>query len=145
MKTHNILLVEDSVGDIRLTVEALKESRIPNQLHVVQDGVEAIDFLNKEGQYSNTPQADLILLDLNLPRKSGFEVLKEIKESKTLRTIPVVVLSTSDSPKDILRSYELYVNCFVSKPVEYDGFAKAIRSIEDFWFTTINLPVSLKA
>lgn len=135
-----ILLVEDSPGDIRLTQEALKESRIINNLHVVMDGVEAMDFLMKKGNYIKAPTPDLVLLDLNLPKKSGFEVLAEIKESIELRIIPVVVLTTSESEKDIIRSYEMYVNCFISKPVEFDSFFKVIQNIEDFWFTIVKLP-----
>lgn len=140
MKPAEILLVEDSPGDIRLTMEALKESRISNHLHIVNDGVEAINFLMKIGEYKDAPTPDLILLDLNLPKKNGFEVLKEIKEDTNLKVIPVVVLTTSESEKDILHSYELYVNCFVSKPVEYDAFFNVIRTIEDFWFTIVKLP-----
>lgn len=135
-----ILLVEDSPGDIRLTMEALKESRIVNNLHVAIDGVEATDFLLKNGTFRDAPTPDLILLDLNLPKKTGFEVLAEIKSSKVLKVIPVVVLTTSQSERDILQSYELYVNCFVSKPVEFDSFFKVIRNIEDFWFTIVRLP-----
>jgi CheY-like chemotaxis protein len=135
-----ILLVEDSPGDIRLTTEALKESRIINNLHIVTDGVEAMDFLMKRGVYANVPVPDLVLLDLNLPKKSGFEVLHEIKESVKLRVIPVVVLTTSQSERDIILSYEMHVNCFVSKPVEFNAFFNVIRSIEDFWFTIVKLP-----
>lgn len=139
-KTADILLVEDSPGDIRLTMEALKESRITNNLHIVNDGVEAIDFLMKSGNYINAPIPDLILLDLNLPKISGFEVLKKIKEHEILKVIPVVVLTTSQSERDILQSYQLHVNCFVSKPIEFDEFFNVIRTIEDFWFTIVKLP-----
>ncbi|CAN5418160.1 response regulator [soil metagenome] len=136
-----ILLIEDSPGDIRLTQEALKEGRIFNNLHIVYDGEEALDFLMKRNQYAvDTPTPDLILLDLNIPRKSGFEVLEEIKNHSLLRIIPVVILTTSQSEKDILKSYELHVNCFVSKPVDFDSFFNVIRSIEDFWFTIVKLP-----
>ncbi len=140
MRTAEILLVEDSPGDIRLTVEALKESRITNNLHIVNDGAEAIDFLLKTGEYANSPKPDLILLDLNLPKINGFEVLKKIKEDETLKVIPVVVLTTSQSEIDILQSYQLHVNCFVSKPIEFDEFFNVIRTIEDFWFTIVKLP-----
>lgn len=143
-KPVEILLVEDSPGDIRLTMEALKESRILNNLHVVTDGEEALDFLMRRGTYENAVKADLILLDLNLPKISGFEVLSVIKASPELRVIPVIVLTTSESEKDILKSYELYVNCFVSKPVEFSSFFEVIKSIEDFWFTTVKLPKTEK-
>ncbi len=138
----DILLVEDSPGDIRLTVEALKESRITNNLHIVTDGEEAMDFLFKRGKFLEAPTPDLILLDLNLPRKSGFEVLAEIKENDILTVIPVIVLTTSQSERDIIMSYKMHVNCFVSKPVEFDAFFNVIRSIEDFWFTIVKLPKS---
>lgn len=140
MKPIEILLVEDNSGDIRLTQEALKESKIYNSLHVVTDGVEAIDFLNKTGDYANVPTPDLILLDLNLPKKNGFEVLAEIKESPELRFIPVIALTTSESEKDILQSYKMHANCFISKPVEYDSFINVIKGIEDFWFIIVRLP-----
>jgi two-component system, chemotaxis family, response regulator Rcp1 len=140
MKTIEILLVEDNPGDIRLTKEALKESKIANHLHVAIDGVEALDFLRKRGRFANSPTPDLVLLDLNLPRKGGIEVLEEIKSNGQLKIIPIIVLTTSQSEKDILKSYELHVNCFVTKPVEFDEFITAIRSIEDFWFNIARLP-----
>ena len=140
IRPADILLIEDSPGDIRLTMEALKESRITNNLHIVTDGLEAMDFFMKRGNYTNVPTPDLILLDLNLPKKSGFEVLREIKDSLSLRIIPVVILTTSESERDILLSYEMHVNCFVSKPVDFDSFYNVIRSIEDFWFTIVKLP-----
>lgn len=140
IRTADILLVDDSPGDIRLTLEALKESRITNNINIVNDGVEAINFLMKNGEYANAPTPDLILLDLNLPKLNGFEVLKKIKEDETLKVIPVVVLTTSQSERDILQSYQLYVNCFVSKPIEFDEFFNVIRTIEDFWFTIVKLP-----
>ncbi len=140
MRNIEILLVEDNPGDIRLTKEALKESKITNNLHVAIDGVEAIDFLKKRGRFANSPTPDLILLDLNLPRKGGIEVLAEIKANGQMKVIPTVVLTTSQSEKDILKSYELHVNCFVTKPVEFDAFATVVRSIEDFWFTIVKLP-----
>ncbi|MBP9082760.1 MAG: response regulator [Bacteroidia bacterium] len=140
IRQAEILLVEDSPGDIRLTIEALNESKISNTLHIAMDGVEAMDFLNKTGEHAGKPTPDLILLDLNLPKKSGFEVLHELKQSKTLRVIPVVVLTTSSSERDIIHSYELHVNCFVSKPLEFDAFMNVIKSIESFWFTIVKLP-----
>ena len=140
MKTAEILLIEDSPGDIRLTKEVLKDSRIANHLHVVNDGVEAMHFLMKTHGFEDMPTPDLILLDLNLPKKNGFEVLKEIKENDSLKIIPVVILTTSENEKDVLLSYQLHVNCFVSKPVEFDAFFDVIRTIEDFWFTIVKLP-----
>jgi len=140
MKNIEILLVEDNPGDIRLTKEALKESKISNNLHVAIDGVEALDFLRKRGRFANSPTPDLILLDLNLPRKGGIEVLAEIKLNGSLKVIPIIVLSTSQSEKDILKSYELHVNCFVTKPVEFDEFMTCVRGIEDFWFNIVQLP-----
>ena len=140
MRTAQILLVEDNPGDIRLTREALKESRIPSQLFVVNDGVEALDFMRKIKKFSGTPMPDLILLDLNLPRKSGIEVLAELKCDKFLSMIPVVVLTTSQSPEDIRNTYSLGANCFICKPVEFDSFTELIRSIENFWFQTVKLP-----
>lgn len=140
MKNIDILLVEDNPGDIRLTKEALKESKMANNLHVAIDGVEAIDFLRKRGRFFNSPTPDLILLDLNLPRKGGIEVLAEIKANGQMKVIPTVVLTTSQSEKDILKSYELHVNCFVTKPVEFDAFMTVIKSIEDFWFSIVKLP-----
>lgn len=140
IRQAEILLVEDSPGDIRLTIEALNESKISNTLHIAMDGVEAMNFLNKKGEHTGKPTPDLILLDLNLPKKSGFEVLQELKQSKTLRVIPVVVLTTSNSERDIIHSYELHVNCFVSKPLEFDAFMDVIKNIENFWFTIVKLP-----
>lgn len=140
MRNIEILLVEDNPGDIRLTKEALNETKIMNNLHVAIDGVEAIDFLRKRGRFADSPTPDLILLDLNLPRKGGIEVLAEIKSNGHLKVIPIVVLSTSQSEKDILKSYELHVNCFVTKPVEFDEFMDAVRGIKDFWFNIVKLP-----
>jgi CheY-like chemotaxis protein len=135
-----ILLVEDSPGDVRLTKEAMKESRITNNLHVVTDGVEAMNFLLKKGNYSNAVTPDLILLDLNLPKKTGFEVLTEIKGNLKLKLIPVVILTTSQAEKDIIMSYKLHGNCFISKPVEFKSFFRVISEIENFWFTIVKLP-----
>ena len=135
-----ILLVEDNPGDIRLTKEALKEWRISNNLHVVTDGVNAMDFLYKRGSFVNAPTPDIILLDLNMPRKNGFEVLKEIKGDDILNVIPVIILTTSQAEKEILLTYQLHANCFVAKPVEFESFFEAMRTIEDFWLTIVKLP-----
>ena len=135
-----ILLVEDNPGDVRLTVEALKDGRVNNALNVVGDGVEALDFLHKRGQYQGVRRPDLILLDLNLPRKDGREVLTEIKNDARLRCIPVVVLTTSQAEEDILKMYNLNANCYISKPIDFDQFFKVIQLIEDFWLTIVKLP-----
>ena len=139
-RTIEILLVEDNAGDVRLTKEALKEGRVLNHLNAVEDGVEALAYLRKEGVYADRPRPDLILLDLNLPRKDGREVLAEIKQDPTLRRIPVVILTTSSAEEDILRSYGLYANCYITKPVGLDEFISVIKSIQDFWFTVVVLP-----
>ena len=136
----DILLVEDNPGDVRLTQEALKEAKVGNQLHVVEDGVEAMAFLRHEGKYADSPHPDLILLDLNLPKKDGREVLAEIKQDPKLMRIPVVVLTTSRAEEDILRSYNLHANCYVTKPVDLDQFITIVKSIEDFWLTIVKLP-----
>jgi two-component system, chemotaxis family, response regulator Rcp1 len=135
-----VLLVEDSPGDIRLTQEALKDAKIHINLHVVRDGEQAMSFLMREGEYANAPRPDLILLDLNLPKKDGREVLQEIKESPTLKIIPVVILTTSAAEADILRSYLLHANCYITKPVSLDGFLTVVKSIEDFWMSVVRLP-----
>ena len=135
-----ILLVEDNAGDARLTQEALKEGRVPSHLNHVPDGVEALAFLRREGKYAHSPRPDLILLDLNLPRKDGREVLAEIKQDQQLKRIPVVVLTTSQSDEDIGRAYHLCANCYISKPVDLNQFFHVIRSIEDFWLTIVRLP-----
>jgi chemotaxis family two-component system response regulator Rcp1 len=135
-----ILLVEDNPGDVRLTIEALRESKVRNNLHVARDGVEAMDFLHREGQFANAVRPDLILLDLNLPRKDGREVLSEIKAEPTLKSIPVVVLTTSTAEQDVLQSYRLQANCYISKPVDLEQFITVVRSIEDFWLTIVTLP-----
>ena len=140
-----ILLVEDNPADVRLTNEALKESNIPYQKHVARDGVEAMAFLHREGKYSQAPRPDLILLDLNLPRKDGREVLAEIKADKNLRSIPVVVLSISRAEEDILLCYKLNANCYTTKPVDLLQFNNMIRLIMQFWFTTVTLPPRVKA
>jgi len=136
----NILLVEDNAGDVRLTQEALKEGKVRNKLHVVRDGVEALAFLRKEGQHADAPRADIILLDLNLPKKDGREVLAEIKEDPDLRRIPVVILTISQAEEDILKSYNLHANCYVTKPVGLEQFMTVVRSVEDFWLTIVKLP-----
>ena len=135
-----VLLVEDSPGDIRLTQEALKDAKIHINLQVVRDGERAMSFLMRKGEYANAPRPDLILLDLNLPKKDGREVLQEIKESQTLKIIPVVILTTSASEADILRSYSLHANCYITKPVSLDGFLTVVKSIEDFWLSVVELP-----
>jgi chemotaxis family two-component system response regulator Rcp1 len=139
-KPIEILLVEDNPGDVRLTVEALKDAKVHNNLHVAEDGVEAMAFLRREGKYAGVPRPDLILLDLNLPKKDGREVLAEIKEDPDLRRIPVVILTVSRAEEDILRSYDLHANCYITKPVNLDQFLKVVKSIEDFWFTIVKLP-----
>jgi two-component system, chemotaxis family, response regulator Rcp1 len=135
-----VLLVEDSVGDVRLTREAFKDARMHINLHVAVDGEDAMSFLKRERQYANAPRPDLILLDLNLPKKDGREVLKEIKESPTLAIIPVVILTTSASEADILRTYQLHANCYITKPVELEGFLKVVKSIDTFWLSVVKLP-----
>jgi chemotaxis family two-component system response regulator Rcp1 len=135
-----ILLVEDSPGDVRLTREAFKDAKVHINLRVASDGAEAMDFLNREGKHANALRPDLILLDLNLPKKDGREVLEEIKESPTLKSIPVVVLTTSASDADILRSYKLHANCYITKPVGLDGFLEVVKSIDNFWLTVVKLP-----
>jgi chemotaxis family two-component system response regulator Rcp1 len=139
-KTIDILLVEDNPGDVRLMLEALKESKIRNNIFVVEDGVEAMDFLLRKGKYVNSPRPDLILLDLNLPRKSGREVLAEIKSDASLRRIPVVVVTVSRDEEDILRAYDLHANCYVTKPIDFNQFLKITRSIEEFWLEIVKLP-----
>ncbi|HEY6199933.1 MAG TPA: response regulator [Candidatus Binatia bacterium] len=135
-----ILLVEDNPGDVRLTMEALKEGRILNEISVVEDGVEAIAYLRRAGKYAAATRPDLILLDLNLPRKDGREVLEEIKEDAELKKIPVVVLTTSAAERDILRAYNLHANCYITKPVDLEQFMRVVQSIEDFWLTIVKLP-----
>lgn len=135
-----ILLVEDSPGDVRLMVEALKMTQIPSRLNVARDGVEAMQYLRHEGEFAGSANPDLILLDLNMPRKSGREVLAEMKVDAKLRGIPVVVLTTSDAERDVLESYELLANCFVTKPVDLDRFLDVINTIQEFWLQTAQLP-----
>ncbi|MFD4674331.1 response regulator [Lentzea sp. NPDC058450] len=136
----DVLLVEDDPGDALMTQEAFEHHKIRNTLHVVKDGVEAIEFLRREGQYENAPRPGLILLDLNLPRKDGREVLSEVKNDPELRSIPVVVLTTSEAEEDILRSYSLHANAYVTKPVDFDRFIEVVRQIDDFFVTVVKLP-----
>jgi chemotaxis family two-component system response regulator Rcp1 len=138
----NILLVEDNVGDVELTMEALADAKVSNQLHVVPDGMEALAFLRRQGKYAAAPRPDLILLDLNLPKKDGREVLREIKGDADLRVIPVVVLTTSKADEDIMRSYEQHVNSYITKPVDFAGFIRIVKSIQCFWFSVVVLPPS---
>ena len=139
-KHIEILLIEDSPADILLTREAFEESRILNTLHVAEDGVAAMDFLHKRGAYAAAPRPDLILLDLNLPRKNGREVLAEIKADPDLKKIPIVVLTTSNAEEDVLKAYDLNANCYVVKPVGFDNFMEAMQSIRHFWFSIVTLP-----
>jgi len=136
----NILLVEDNPGDIRLTREVLKEGKINNNLSVVMDGEEALLFLKKQGQYTDAVTPDIILLDLNLPKKDGREVLGQIKDDELLKLIPVIVLTTSNAEQDIKRMYENHANCYITKPVDFNQFINVIRSIEMFWLTIVKLP-----
>jgi two-component system, chemotaxis family, response regulator Rcp1 len=136
----DILLVEDNPGDERLTREALKEGKVYSNLHWVKDGVEAMAFLRREGKYAAAPRPEIILLDLNLPRKDGREVLEEVKADERLRRIPVVILTTSKAEEDVLRTYNLHANCFVTKPVDLDKFMVVVKSIDDFWLTVVTLP-----
>jgi two-component system response regulator len=139
-KPVEVLLVEDNPGDVRLTREALKDSKVLNKLHVVEDGEAALAFLRQEGAYANAPRPDLILLDLNMPRKDGREVLSIIKADENLKQIPVVILTTSDSEEDILKSYNLNANCYVTKPVDFEKFITVVKEIEEFWLTIVKLP-----
>jgi chemotaxis family two-component system response regulator Rcp1 len=139
-KPVEILLVEDNPGDVRLTKEALKEGKVLNKLHVTRDGVEAMEFLRQKGKYAKTPRPVLVLLDLNLPKKDGREVLAEIKADKDLKRIPVVILTVSQAEEDILRSYNLSANCYIIKPVDWEQFIKVVKSVEDFWFAIVTLP-----
>ena len=140
-KPIEILLVEDNRGDVRLTREALRENTLNNNLYVTIDGVDALAFLRREGVYADAPHPDLILLDLNLPRKDGREVLAEIKSDPRLLRIPVVILTTSDSEQDIIASYDLHANCYITKPVDLEQFLSVVRSIEGFWLSVVKLPV----
>lgn len=140
MEKIEILLVEDSPGDVRLTIEAFKDSKLNNNLNVVGDGVEAMAYLRREGAYKHATRPDLVLLDLNLPKKDGREVLEEIKSDEDLRRIPVVILTTSDDERDILATYNLHANCYITKPVDLSQFISIVRSIQNFWFSIVKLP-----
>jgi CheY-like chemotaxis protein len=140
-----ILLVEDNAADVRLTIEALREGKVRNHLTVARDGVEALEVLRRQGAHGQAARPDLILLDLNLPRKDGREVLAEIKADPQLRTIPVVVLTTSSAERDILESYSLHANCYITKPVDLEQFVAVVRSIDDFWLTVVRLPAEAGA
>lgn len=135
-----IMLVEDNPGDVRLIVEAMKDKKMRNNLHVVEDGIEALAFLRQEGKYADAPRPDLILLDLSLPKKDGREVLAEIKADENLRRIPVVILTTSRAEEDILKAYDLNANCYVTKPVDLDQFIKVVKFVKEFWLTIVKLP-----
>lgn len=139
-KSVEVLLVEDNPGDVRLTLEAFKDSKVKTHLSVARDGVEAMAFLRREGKYVNAPRPDLVLLDLNVPRKDGRAVLVEIKEEENLKNIPVVILTTSEAESDILTTYRYHANCYITKPVDFELFMKVVKSIENFWFTTVELP-----
>jgi len=139
----DFLLVEDNPGDVRLTQEALKSHKVKNNLHVVTDGEEAMLFLRRQGKYKDAPRPDVILLDLNLPKKDGREVLAEIKSDPLLKTIPVVVITSSEAEQDVIRSYDLNANCYVTKPVNFDQFVKVVQSVSEFWLTIVKLPSNL--
>jgi two-component system, chemotaxis family, response regulator Rcp1 len=139
-KPIEILLVEDNPGDVRLTTEALRDDKLRNTIHVVADGVEALAYLRHEGRYAESVRPDMILLDLNLPKKSGLEVLKEIKEDGSLKRIPVIMLSTSQAETDIVKSYDLHANAFVTKPVDLEQFLSVVKVIEGFWLEIVRLP-----
>jgi two-component system response regulator len=140
VKPIEILLVEDNPGDVRLTREALKTGKVWSNLHVVEDGVEALAFVRQQGSYANAPRPDLVLLDLNLPKIDGREVLSNIKTDENLKRIPVVVLTTSQAEEDILKAYNLNANCYITKPVDFDQFLKVVRVVEEFWLTIVKLP-----
>jgi CheY-like chemotaxis protein len=142
LRPIRILLVEDSPSDARLTLTALNLAKVANEVSHVVDGVEAIEFLHRRGQYADASRPDLILLDLNMPRKDGREVLAEIKTDPELKVIPVVVMTTSEAEQDIRNSYQLHANCFISKPVNFERFMEVVRSIENFWLSIVLLPVS---
>jgi CheY-like chemotaxis protein len=139
-KPIEILLVEDNPAEVRLTVEGLKEARIANNLNAVMDGQSAIEYLQRRGKYRDAVRPDLVLLDLNLPGIDGRSVLRHIKEDPHLKIIPVVIITSSEAESDIIKSYEAHANCFISKPIDFEGFTKVIRSIEHFWFTVVRLP-----
>ena len=140
LKIIDILLVEDNSGDARLAQEALKESKIKNQLHIVNDGMAATDFLFKRNDYKDAPRPDLIILDLNLPKKHGHEVLAEVKADEDLKRIPVIILTISKAEEDILKTYNLHANCYITKPLDFDKFIEVVKSIEEFWLSVVKLP-----
>jgi len=140
LKPIDILLVEDNAGDARLAKEALKDSKMKNQLFIVDDGEKALSFLKKQGKYKDVPRPDLILLDLNLPKKDGREVLAEIKKDENLKRIPVVILTISKAEEDIIKSYNLHANCYITKPIDLDQFMKVVKSIDNFWLSIVKLP-----
>ncbi len=135
-----ILLVEDNPGDVELAREALEHAKVANRLHVVNDGADAIDFVFRKGKFRDAPRPDIILLDLNLPRKDGREVLSEVKANADLAQIPVVVLTTSQAEEDVLRAYQLHANCYIAKPIDFNQFLRIVASIEEFWLTVVKLP-----
>lgn len=139
-KPVEILLAEDNPGDVMLTRKALEQGKLANNLHVTTDGVDALEFLRQEGEYEDAPRPDLILLDLNMPRKDGQEVLEELRGDDELRRIPVVVLTSSESEEDIVRSYELNANAYLTKPVDFDGFVEIVNRLENFWFQVVKFP-----
>ncbi len=140
-----VLLVEDSPSDVKLTLTILGQAKMANRVNHVEDGVEAMEFLRRQGTYENAPRPDLILLDLNLPRKDGREVLAELKNDPDLATIPVVVLTTSKAEQDVLRSYQLHANCYVTKPVDFTSFLDVVQSIEKFWLAVVTLPAKIQS
>ena len=143
LKPIEILLVEDNAADVRLTEEALREGKVRNNLHVARDGMEALEFLRRQGKFAKATRPDLILLDLNLPRRDGREVLAEIKDDPALKMIPVVVLTTSSAEADIFKSYKLHANCYITKPVDLEQFVSVVKSIDDFWLTVVRLSSEL--
>ena len=140
MRPIEMLLVEDNPGDARLAMEALKDAKVHNNLHWVEDGVKAMDFLRRKGDYSDAPRPDVILLDLNLPKKDGREVLADVKADEDLRRIPVVILTISDAEEDVIKTYNLHANCYIRKPIDLDQFIKVVKAIKDFWLTIVKLP-----
>ena len=139
-KAIHILMVEDNPGDVRLALEAFKESKIRNTMNVLEDGAEVMPYLRQEGKYANAIRPDIILLDLNLPKKDGREVLSEIKNDPDVKAIPVVILTTSQAQKDIMNAYNLHVNCYITKPVDLDQFLNVVKAIDNFWLTIVKLP-----
>ena len=140
IKAVDILVVEDNAGDARLIREVLNDSKILSSLYIAKDGVDAMDFLHRKGKYKTVPKPDLIILDLNLPRKDGREVLAEIKNDGELKQIPIVIMTISQAEEDILKSYNLHANCYITKPIDLNQFIKVVKSIEDFWFSIVKLP-----